>query len=644
MADPINKTDLTNAKLDADSLAKFVNGAKEEVVVTRTGASYPTSANIVANIATHVLEGVTISSNVFGSTTLGIAGTVNLQYFTVVSSDPNEYIILYQNVAGVATEKKRYPSLVMMQKILDVIDDFGSDGSGTAFAFQDGMGFVMLKFLIDGAIDMINGKIERTDFSGLELSDENGFLYAYFGVQNSMINGLPFAVDQQFQGFEFQDEAGFILGKATEKGAYFGLPPASGGTTVSPVAQLNQQKRTNILGIINYGQSLSRGAYSLPPISLVQSYFNIMLKSGVLVRSFESTYDPSGFVPLVASTNGNEGETPVSGMCDGIVRRLVEEDGEDPASWVFAGMSPGRGGQSVAQLSPFPLGTQGLYEGVIEQVRDSVKLAKSLNKTYSVWAYHWAQGENDASLQTPRYTYSEQMAELFDQMTVAMMQETGQKFRPYLFTYQMNANRRYNRDKMLVAQAQWSLSKTRADVVLTTPNYIFARVDDNNHLTNEASWLLGEYASRAMKHTMVSKNGKWRPLEPESVVWTDTHIDITYHVPQGKIVIDDALVVTAINSGFDIWVTRSTPLSLITTVEAISANTVRVNLSAPAPSDAYLTYAMGRSGDVSGPVIGARGNVRDTHGEHDKATSPGGVLYPLHNASIAYEFHRNSGF
>lgn len=583
------------------------------------------------------------NGSIYTSVAEGLPATLVGKYFNVLDADPAGYLVLYQNVAGAAVEKKRWPSSQMVKEIFDVIQAFVGEGE-TAFDFQDQSGFTLIKMLTSGALDMTKGRFENIDFDGVEFSGDNGFLYAYLGAQNSMINGLPLAFDSQFNGIEFQDENRFIVGKATDSGAYFGRQPTALSQAISEVAQLGQQKRTDIMGVINYGQSLSRGALAVPPISVTQLYSNIMLKSGVLPRSFDSAYDASEFVPLIAQVNGNEGESPVNGLCDGVVRRLVSEDGEVASDWVFAGMSPGRGGRTVAQLSPAPTGTEGLFEGIIEQVTDSVKLAKALNKTYSVWAYHWAQGESDYSANTTRYTYGERLAALFDQLSVDIMRTTGQKFRPYLFSYQMNANRRHGRDHMKIAQSQWALSRIRDDVVITSPNYIFATVEDNLHLTNEGSWLLGEYGSRAMKQTMISKNGKWRPLEPISVDWTPTHIDVKYRVPQGQIVIDNALAATALNSGFDLWVTRSTPLNLITSVTATGPDTVRIALSAPAPADAFLTYAMGRAGDVCGPVLGARGNVRDTHGDFDKATSPGGVQYSLHNASVAFEYNRKSGF
>lgn len=55
----------------------------------------------------------------YTTTAAGLAGTVNDGYFSVPSTDSNEYLILYQNAAGVAVEKKRYPSATAVTALQD---------------------------------------------------------------------------------------------------------------------------------------------------------------------------------------------------------------------------------------------------------------------------------------------------------------------------------------------------------------------------------------------------------------------------------------------------------------------------------------------------------------------------------------------
>lgn len=522
-------------------------------------------------------------------------------------------------------------------------------GAMDAFEFSDGNRFLIGRLLKDGTLDL-PGFLLKTAVSALEISDKNGFIGARLGLRTSIINGLEIRFEPA-NGIYVSDQNGFIVAKADKDGAQWGISSGQSPTKLPPVvAQLNQQKRTQIKQIIGYGQSLSVGLTSIPPISTSQTHQNIMLASGVRLRPGDVGYNKTSFVPLieeVGTFSPTQGETPVSGMCNGIVRRAIDE-GEDVARWVMAGMVPGRSGWSVEQLSPAPLGTQQAYEKMVEMVTDCNALAASLGNSYSVWGYYWMQGESNYQDAWERsgYQYGEYELALFDRLTTDILAITGQLFRPYLFSYQVAAHRKYNRDSMPIALAQWRLSQQRPDLVISAPCYMFPVSADNLHLTNEASWLMGEYMGRAAFETMVRRNGKWRPLEPISVDWTDTYIDVKFHVPCGRLVLDNALCTLTHNMGFDIRVNDIVNTTIITGVAVQSRDTVRITLGTAADSTAVLTYARGRPGDPSagGPVVGARGNLRDTHGLYDTATSPLGNVFALHNTCVMFQYSRKTGF
>ena len=52
----------------------------------------------------------------------------------------------------------------------------------------------------------------------------------------------------------------------------------------------------------------------------------------------------------------------------------------------------GRSGKSIEALS---FGGEGDAEKTVQLVKDCMAIAKSAGKTYSVWAYAWAQGETN---------------------------------------------------------------------------------------------------------------------------------------------------------------------------------------------------------------------------------------------------------
>ncbi|WKL53320.1 hypothetical protein Q1W70_01655 [Pseudomonas kielensis] len=605
------------------------------------GVMRPTLAMVMTNLAT-LLGGAMPYTTV----ERGLTGTAPGTNFSVLSSAADEYVTVYRNEAGVPQELDTYPNATALTAMRELID-FNSGGDGTvACSFLDANRFTLLKLMADGALDMLGAKL-RNAGDGMELTDSNGFMIARLGAAGGGVNGL-FTKPTEHPGIEFVDGHGFVIGGLNSARAFFGPSSGPAAHALPPFALLDQQLRTDIKQIIEYGQSLARGVQALPAISLTQPFQNVMLASGVKVRAGEGAYDPSAFAPLVESTGTSEGETPVTGICNGVTRRAVAA-GEAVDRWVMAGMSPGRSGRSVEQLSPLPMGISNDFENMVQSIADCKRLADLEGKSYSVWAYSWTQGESNyisAQFDDSPYQYMQYQLYLFDTLTEKIVGITGQKFRPYLFSYQVGAHRRYSRDDMPIALTQWRISRQRDDVALAVPVYMFPVASDNLHLTNEASWLLGEYKSRAIYETMIRRGGKWRPLEPTAVDWSDEHVDIQFHVPRGELVLDAELAALTHNFGFDIREGGVVVPDLITGVSINAPGSVRLALSRPAAADATLSYARGRPGDAahSGPVSGARGNLRDTHGLYDTAVSPLGNTFALHNPCVMFQYDRKAGF
>jgi len=505
---------------------------------------------------------------------------------------------------------------------------------------NDSFGFNIARLgVTESSLSGMNVKRSNAS-SDIEIGDDAGFVAARFGIKQSMVNGLVIE-PTLLPGIEITDEYGFVLARFDNN------PPVTDVIESSGIVrwQIDAQQRTAIMHIIGYGQSLGRGINSIPAISLSQPYQNVMLASGVKVRASEAGYNPSSFVPLVEVTASVEGETPIAGLCNGLVRRAVS-DGEAASDWVFLGSAPGRSGRAVEQLMPSsdPLAD---FNKMVRQVNDSKALADATGRSYSVWAYSWDQGESNyvGAYTRSAYLYTQYILSLFDALTAEVTKITGQAFRPFVFTYQVGAHRKYSVDNMSIALAQWRVSRQREDVVLAAPVYMFATGDDSLHLTNESSWLLGEYKSRAMHHTMIRRSGKWRPLEPVSVDWQTNHIDIRLHVPKGPLVLDAALCAAEINFGFDVR-ENDLVVDIISSVTIVGPDVVRLALTRAASVEAVLSYARGRSTGFagSGPTQGARGNLRDSHGDFDKAVSPLGNTFSLHNTCVMFQYDRRTGF
>ena len=601
------------------------------------------AAERAADEAENAADQAQLSAGIYISTAEAMQKTQVGEYFNVPSMLPGEYLILYRHDAGGETEIKRSSSSQALNAMAEKLRSLDSTTISHQFEARR---WVLLKLLMDGSLEFIKGRIGNHS-EGLLLSDLDGKEMARFGAAGSQINGLTLKPTSA-PGVQITDPNGFIL-----PGGNFSLLKAPDvektEVAVAVEMELNHQQRTDHMHVLGYGQSLSRGAYSTPVISITQPFNNLMLASGTKVRAGESGYNASAYVPLIESAVGNDGETPVTALCNGIVRRAVSQ-GENASDWVMIGSSPGIGGQSVEALGP---GGLGFYEKMIQLVKDHAALSASLGKSYSVWAYTWDQGEGNysktgsgATATKSAYQYAQLQLELFDKFSREVAKIVGQKFRPYIFTYQVGAHRKYASDTMQIALAQWRVSRLRPDVSLAVPVYILPTYTDNLHLTNEASWLLGEYRSRAMYETMIRRNGKWRPLEPVAVDWTSEYIDIKFHVPSGRLVLDTLLAAATPNFGFDIREDNAVALDLINEVSVIGADTVRLVLSRSTASNALLSYARGRDGDpkASGPVLGPRGNLRDSHGVYDQVVSPLGNTFALHNPCVMFEYDRQYGF
>ena len=403
---------------------------------------------------------------------------------------------------------------------------------------------------------------------------------------------------------------------------------------------------------VGYGQSLSIGVATAVAISTSQPYSNIMLGGGPTKAIGDSGYNPAITAPLVES---NSVESPTAGTLNGFVRRIVEVGG-DSAAYSMLGTAAGVGGQRIATLTD-----EGLFVRLRQHIIDAKALADAQGKTYAVSSITWVQGEADITggLWTRAIDYYQRYLGLMTKIRQLAVETSGQTYLPTIYSYQTAAHSYYNKRYLGIAIAQWRASVERPDVCLAVPAYRLPHAADNLHLTAEGSWLLGEYIGRAMFWTMV-KGQKWRPLEPTSVAWNATHIDVKFHVPCKPIQLSTLICNQAVNQGFDIWNNGSVYDSgatsnddqliadAIQSVSVLDEETIRIHLnnSAVIPAGAVLSYGRGRAGDpqVAGPVAGARGNVMDSHGLFDTAVSPLGTTFALYNVSVYFEYSRENGF
>lgn len=118
----------TDAERDAQDLAELVNGTgfvttrygdnpkrtwhqlQDEFDATQAG-EYVAQSVAAADRAETAADAAALSGNIYDDTAAGIAATVSGDYFSIVSTDGENYLDLYKNESGVAVFKKTYPSV-----------------------------------------------------------------------------------------------------------------------------------------------------------------------------------------------------------------------------------------------------------------------------------------------------------------------------------------------------------------------------------------------------------------------------------------------------------------------------------------------------------------------------------------------------
>lgn len=533
-------------------------------------------------------------------------------------------------------------------------DALSSSGRPVSYAITDKTGRAALTIDDEGGADLPGGLAgllhERTETAGAlwALTDAVGRMALSVGKSGAVsVAGMGVSLENSGFPFIMADEKGRMSWAIDRQGKRVDFtaptaPEPDSDDIVSLEEMANVQ--TDYMAGTSYGQSLSIGTNAYPPVSTVQPYSNVMFLSGVTPSDPDSTSDPinySGFTPLIEERDSSvHGETPVSGTLNGLIE-LLEADGKDSSEWQFVGNAPGRGGTRIAYLIK---GSEN-YSWMLQQWEAAQSLAQDEGKSFSVWHVTWTQGEEDYDQDTSYDAYLAYFLDLVETIGQDAHRITGQSFHPVVPVYQSGSNRGYGRNHINVAMAQWQASRQNPNIIMATPVYPIPTNPNDVHLTAESSRRLGRYYARALHYSLFSGGGeKWRPLEPEPVIWQGRVIDVSFNVPYGGMVIDTDQVALAPNYGFDIY-DGEVVADIISSVTIVGGNRIRIVLDAEPPAGAVLSYARGRPGDPAsnGPVTGPRGNIRDEHGDVDSYQGDGGETIRMDNWCIVFQYQMKSG-
>nr|WP_263429431.1 MXAN_6577-like cysteine-rich protein [Nannocystis pusilla] len=364
------------------------------------------------------------------------------------------------------------------------------------------------------------------------------------------------------------------------------------------------------------GQSLSTGSGALV-VSAEQPYQNVSFNTGVRAGGAGLT----GFIPLVETWNGSEGETIASGAAN-LVAELEQARGR--AHRILAS-AHGVGGQPYAALKK---GTVPYATG-LAQVTAGVMLAAAMGESYAVRAVAIVHGESDHL--GGNLAYAEDLLAWQSDYEADVRALTGQTLPVPMFLCQMSSWTMYGSAVSRIPGEQLAAARARPDrIFVVGPKYIFPYVD-GVHLTGDGSRWLGEYYAKAYRRVLVD-GLPWQPLAPRAITREGAVVTVDFAVPTPPLVLDTALVVDPGNFGFE-FTDSSGAAPAITEVALAGDTSVRLTLAAvPVGGNQRVRYAAtGAPGQSAGPTTGARGNLRDS----DPTPSRHG--YTLYNWAVHFD-------
>ncbi|MDC0716377.1 MXAN_6577-like cysteine-rich protein [Nannocystis bainbridge] len=364
------------------------------------------------------------------------------------------------------------------------------------------------------------------------------------------------------------------------------------------------------------GQSLSTGSGSVV-VSVEQPFANVSFNTGVRAGGVGLT----GFIPLIETWNGGEGETIASGAAN-LVSQLEQDRG---GSHKILASAHGVGGQPYGALKK---GTAPYANGVA-QVTAGVALAAMAGEAYAVRAVAIVHGESDHL--GGNLAYAEDLLAWQSDYEADVKAITAQPYPVPMFLCQMSSWTMYGSSVSRIPGEQLAAARARPDrIFVVGPKYMLPYVD-GVHLTGEGSRWLGEYYAKAYRRVLV-EGLPWRPLAPRSITREGAVVTVEFEVLTPPLVLDELLVSNPGNYGFEFTDSSGAPPA-IAAVALAGPTTVQLTLAAePVGGNQRVRYAAtGVPGVSAGPTTGARGNLRDS----DATVSRHG--YSLFNWAVHFD-------
>ncbi|WP_156026196.1 hypothetical protein [Xanthobacter sp. 91] len=389
-----------------------------------------------------------------------------------------------------------------------------------------------------------------------------------------------------------------------------------------------------MLHVISYGQSLSRGHNTIEPVTTTPLDYAYRFIGGA--RPDDGGSDPAvvyaSLVPFIETAvvpydpAGGLAETPLGGCLRMIAQLLRDEDDVDlvAAGQALLGSAPGAGGKSMAELSD---GTP-YFARLEDHITYGMTRSGGLGRSYAVSAMLWLQGERDYQIGTTQSAYLAALRQLRLDAQASAQAATGFASPLPLVTYQTATHPRLGVSTPSIALAQ--LEACGDDyIALASPTYHlpYSATSDVHFDAAGSAWF-GAYCGLTLKRWLWDGQ-KPKALTPLAPMRQGPRIIVPFDVDAGRRLVLDATVGGFANQGFTL-VDGSGSALTISSVALSGPAAVQITAAATVPVGARLRYGWAGDGHIGG------GNVRDNAGD-SLVFDPGGLSKPLHKWAPIFE-------
>lgn len=423
--------------------------------------------------------------------------------------------------------------------------------------------------------------------------------------------------------------------------------------------------------LIIYGQSLSTGHQSWPPLSTTPVSGNYMIGDQIWTNFGNTVLNKLN--PLVANVASSTAtlaknrtsmiyaECALVGATNHIQLKTIGQNN-------YIASACGTGGKTIEELS------KEHYNPVCyENFTNAITYASTITSNIHCPAIVWMQGEYNYTMPTAstgltsgsrptsdKAIYKSLLLTLKNNMQADIKRKYNQTDSPLFITYQAGAQ--YTRGNTLeIGMAQLEASNENDDIICAGP--VYPMTDRGGHLDSNGYRWYGEILGKVYYKTKVLGED-FSPLQPLEISRTVNLkvLKIKFLVPQLPLVLDEMLVSKMTSYGFEVLLNGSKKIisnvsadgdcvyitcisDLIGDVEVIYAginNTGHGNLRDSDTYPAFLNYLDLDKKNLNGTYVFERDAAETTLRPAYEPKDARGVIYdkpyPLYNFSVAFYY------